>query len=97
VLASSVLSSAVDKRPRETSDGAIRALCVTKRQLAAVRPNASAKRSHYQCAGRPLCGRLVAGIAGSNSDDVIDIVLCLYVVLSCVGRGLFDGLISHQG
>jgi hypothetical protein len=64
LVASSVLTSAVDERPRETSDGAISALCVTKRQLAAVRLNAIAKRSHYQCAGRPLCGRLVAGIAG---------------------------------
>jgi hypothetical protein len=75
VLASSVLTSAVDKRPRETSDGAIRALCVTKRQLAAVRLNASAKRSHYLCGGLPLCGRLVAGIAGSNSPDVIGVCL----------------------
>jgi hypothetical protein len=24
-------------------------------------------------------------------------VSCLYVVLSCIGRGLFDGLISHPG
>jgi hypothetical protein len=81
VLVSSVLTSAVDKRPRETSDGAISALCVTKRQPAAVGLNASAKRSHYQCGGRPLCGRLVAGIAGSNSAEVIDVCL---VFICCV-------------
>jgi hypothetical protein len=34
-------------------------------------------------------GRLVAGVAGSNPARGIDVcLLCLYVVLSCVGRGL---------
>jgi hypothetical protein len=43
-----------------------------------------------------VCGRLVAGIAGSNPARDMDIcLLCLYVVLSCVGRGLCDGLITR--
>jgi hypothetical protein len=43
-----------------------------------------------------VCGRLVAGIAGSNPARGMDVCrLCLYVVLSCVGRGLCDGLITR--
>jgi hypothetical protein len=43
-----------------------------------------------------VCGRLVAGIAGSNPAKGMDIsLLCLYILLSCVGRGLWDGLITH--
>jgi hypothetical protein len=43
-----------------------------------------------------VCGRLVAGITGSNPDEGMDVcLLCLYVVLSCVGRGLCDGLITR--
>jgi hypothetical protein len=78
LVCSSVLTSAVDKRPRETSDGTIRALCVTKRQLAAVRLNASAKRSH-QCGEGAVCGRLVAG---TNSDviDVCLVFICCFVL-----------------
>jgi hypothetical protein len=39
---------------------------------------------------------LVAGIAGSNPAEGMDVyLLCLYVVLSCVGRGLCDGLITR--
>jgi hypothetical protein len=42
-----------------------------------------------------VCGRLVAGIAVSNPAEGMDVcLLCLYVVLSCVGRGLYDGLIT---
>jgi hypothetical protein len=42
-----------------------------------------------------FCGRLVAGIAGSNPARGMDICLLrMYVVLSCVGRGLCDGLIT---
>jgi hypothetical protein len=45
---------------------------------------------------RPVCGRLVTVIAGSNSAEGVDVfLLCLYVVLSCVGRGLCDGLITR--
>jgi hypothetical protein len=41
-------------------------------------------------------GRAVAGVAGSNPARGMDIcLLCLYVVLSCVGRGLCDGLITR--
>jgi hypothetical protein len=41
-------------------------------------------------------GRLVAGIAGSNPALGMDAcLLCLYIVLSCVGRGLCDGLITR--
>jgi hypothetical protein len=39
-----------------------------------------------------VCGRLVAGVAGSNPARGHE---CLSVVLSCAGRGLFDGLITH--
>jgi hypothetical protein len=40
--------------------------------------------------------RLVAGIAVSNPARGMDVcLLCLYVVLSCVGRGLCDGLITR--
>jgi hypothetical protein len=50
-------------------------------------------------AARPkalICGRLVAGIAGSYPAPGIYVcLLCLYVVLSCVGRGLCDGLITR--
>jgi hypothetical protein len=43
-----------------------------------------------------FCGRLVAGIEGSNTAEGMDVcVLCLCVVLSCVGRGLCDGLITR--
>jgi hypothetical protein len=43
-----------------------------------------------------VCGRLVAEIAGSSTARGMDVcVLCLYVMLSCVGRGLCDGLISR--
>jgi hypothetical protein len=38
--------------------------------------------------------RLVAGNEGSNPAGSMDVcLLCLYVVLSCVCRGLCDGLI----
>jgi hypothetical protein len=40
--------------------------------------------------------RLVAGIAGSNPAEGMDFcLLCLYVVLCCVGRDLCDGLITR--
>jgi phage shock protein PspC (stress-responsive transcriptional regulator) len=43
-----------------------------------------------------VCGRLIAGIAGLNPTWGMDVyLLCLYVVLSCVGRGLCDGLITR--
>jgi hypothetical protein len=43
-----------------------------------------------------VCGRLVTGVAGSNPAWGMDVcLLCLYVVLSCVGRGLCDGLITR--
>jgi hypothetical protein len=43
-----------------------------------------------------VCGRLVAGITGSNPARGMDIcLLCLYLVLSCVGRGLCDGMITR--
>jgi hypothetical protein len=46
--------------------------------------------------GRAVCGRSVAGVAGSNPARGMDVcLLCLYVVLSCVGRGLCDGLITR--
>jgi hypothetical protein len=42
-----------------------------------------------------VCGRLVAEVAGSNPATGMDVcLLCLYVVLSCAGRGLCDGLIT---
>jgi hypothetical protein len=42
-----------------------------------------------------VCSRLVAGFAGSNYAEDMDVcLLCLYVVLSCVGRGLCEGLIT---
>jgi hypothetical protein len=43
-----------------------------------------------------VCGRLVDGIAGSNPARSMDVcLLCLYVVLCCVGRGLCVGLITR--
>jgi hypothetical protein len=43
-----------------------------------------------------VCGCLVAGIADSNPARGMDVcLLCLYVVLFCVGRGLCDGLITR--
>jgi hypothetical protein len=43
-----------------------------------------------------VCGRLVAGIADSNLTEGVDIcLLCLYVVLPCVGRDLCDGLVTR--
>jgi hypothetical protein len=43
-----------------------------------------------------VCGHLAAGIAGSNPvKDMGVCLLCLYVVLSCVGKGLCDELITH--
>jgi hypothetical protein len=48
------------------------------------------------CLKAYVCGRLVAGVAGSNPAEGMDICrLCFYVVLSCVGRGLCDGLITR--
>jgi hypothetical protein len=43
-----------------------------------------------------VLGRLVTGIAGSNPARIMDVCLCLcvYVVLSCVGRGLCDELVQ---
>jgi hypothetical protein len=39
---------------------------------------------------------LVAGIAGSNPARGMDVcLLCLYVVLSCVGRGLCNGFFAR--
>jgi hypothetical protein len=36
-----------------------------------------------------LGGRAVAGVAGSNPAEGMDVcLLCFYVVLSCAGRGL---------
>jgi hypothetical protein len=43
-----------------------------------------------------VCGSLVAGVAGSNPVEGMDVcLLCFYVMLSCVGRGLCDELITH--
>jgi hypothetical protein len=43
-----------------------------------------------------VCVRLSAGIAGLNPTEGMNVcLLCLYVVLSCVGRGLCDGLITR--
>jgi hypothetical protein len=43
-------------------------------------------------------GRLVDGIASSNPGEGMGVcLLCLCVVLSCVGRGLCDGLITRSG
>jgi hypothetical protein len=57
------------------------------------------KAAPIQAAARSkswVCGRLVAGIAGSCPARGMDVcLLCLYVVLSCVGRGLCDGLITR--
>jgi hypothetical protein len=45
---------------------------------------------------RKVCGRLVAGVAGSNPAEGMDVcLLCFYVVLSCAGRGLCDGMITR--
>jgi hypothetical protein len=44
---------------------------------------------------RAVCGRLVAGVAGSNPAKAKNVcLLCFYGVLSRVGRGLCDGLIT---
>jgi hypothetical protein len=46
--------------------------------------------------GRAVCGHLVGGIAGSNPAEGMDVyLLSLYVMLSCVGRGLCDVLITR--
>jgi hypothetical protein len=42
-----------------------------------------------------VLGRLVTGIAGSNPARSMDVCLCVYVVLSCVGRGLCDELVTR--
>jgi hypothetical protein len=43
-----------------------------------------------------VCVRLVAGIVDSNPAECMDVcLLCLYIVLSCVGRGFYDGLITR--
>jgi hypothetical protein len=43
-----------------------------------------------------VCGRLVAGVAGSNPARGVDVcLLCLCVVLSCGGRGRCNGLITR--
>jgi hypothetical protein len=43
-----------------------------------------------------VCRRLVVVFAGLNPARGMDVcLLCLYVALSCVGRGLCDGLITR--
>jgi hypothetical protein len=43
-----------------------------------------------------VCGRLVSGVAVSNPARGMDVcLLCLYVVLSRVCRGICDGLITR--
>jgi hypothetical protein len=43
-----------------------------------------------------VCGRLVAGIPGTKPAEGMDVcLLYLNVVLSCVGTGLCDGLITR--
>jgi hypothetical protein len=43
-----------------------------------------------------VCGSSVAGVAVLNHARGMDVrLLCLYVVLSCVDRGLCDGLITR--
>jgi hypothetical protein len=43
-----------------------------------------------------VCGHLTAGVAGWNPARSMDVcLLFLYVVLSYVGRGLCDGLITR--
>jgi hypothetical protein len=43
-----------------------------------------------------VCSRLVSGVASSYPARGMDVcLLCLYVVLCCVGRGLCDGLITR--
>jgi hypothetical protein len=55
-------------------------------------PLPMAARSEVQ-----VCGRSVAGVAGSNPTRSMDVfLLCLYAVLSCVGTGLCDGLITRS-
>jgi hypothetical protein len=41
----------------------------------------------------PWLRRLITGLSSARGIDVR--LLCLYVVLSCVGRGLCDGLITR--
>jgi hypothetical protein len=49
-----------------------------------------------ECVCVYVCGRSVAGFAGSNPALGMDVyLLCLFVVLSGVGRGLGDGLITR--
>jgi hypothetical protein len=37
-----------------------------------------------------LCGRLVFVVASSNPAEGMDVfLLCLYVMMSCVGRGIY--------
>jgi hypothetical protein len=46
--------------------------------------------------GADSSGRSVAGVVGSNSARGTDVCfLCLHVVLSRVGRGLCEGLITR--
>jgi hypothetical protein len=42
-----------------------------------------------------VCGLLIAGVAGSIPLGAWMFVSCVYVVFSCVGRGLCDGLITR--
>jgi hypothetical protein len=45
---------------------------------------------------KAVCSRLVVEVVGSNPAEGMNVsLLCLYVVLSCVGRGLCDGLITR--
>ena len=42
-----------------------------------------------------VCGRSIAGIAGSNLDSGMDVLTHVYCVSS--GRGFCDGVITHPG
>jgi hypothetical protein len=55
----------------------------------AFKPIPAAARSKEQ-----VCGRLVAGSNPARGMDVC--LLCFYIVLSCVGRGLCDWLITRR-
>jgi hypothetical protein len=64
---------------------------VVFQSLIILSPISMAARSNAQ-----VFGLLVAGIAGSNPTEGMDVcLLFLYVVLSCVGRGLCSGLITR--
>jgi hypothetical protein len=71
-------------------------ICTEKCNKAAYENFVDKTRMIADPSGRAVRGSSVAGVAGSNRARRMGVcLLCLYAVLSCVGRSLCVGLITR--